>query len=223
MAIPSNACRAMAATECAAQLGIDAALHDAEDRLVGPSARRERSLRPSMRALHRVRHLGRRQSGIDELVERHRHVRAEQRLDLHRPLRREPLHRSVEVRGERHAVVVHAPQVGEAEHLEAAGVGEDRPVPAHEPMQTAEARDALRGRTQAEVVRVAEDHLRAGGTQVAGREGLHRRLGADRHELRRVDRPVRRHEPAEPGTAHGAVGRAVNVTGAIGGGYAPPE
>ena len=58
-------------------------------------------------------------------------------------------------------------------------------------MQPAEARDPLGGRAQVEVVGVAEDHLGTRGLQVGGRQRLDRGLGADRHELGRLDRPVR--------------------------------
>ena len=111
--------------------------------------------------------------------------------------------RAVEVRGEGDAVVVDSAKVRQREDLEAAGVGQDRSVPAHEPMQPAEAGDALGGRAQAQVIRVAEDHLRTGGAQVAGRQRLHRRLGPDRHELGRVDRAVGGRDPAEAGATDG--------------------
>ena len=101
------------------------------------------------------------------------------------------------MRGEGDPVVVDLPQMRQREDLEAAGVGQDRSVPAHEPMQSPEARDPLGGRPQAQVIGVAEDHLRTGGVQIAGRQRLHRRLGPDGHELRRVDRSVGGREPAE--------------------------
>ena len=106
---------------------------------------------------------------------------------------------SVEVRGERDPVIIDASQVGQAEDLEPAGVGQDRPIPGHEPMEAAQSSDALRGRAQVEVIRVSEDHLRTGGVQVAGRQGLHSRLGADGHEVGRQDRAVRRVDATQPG------------------------
>ena len=44
---------------------------------------------------------------------------------------------------EAHPLLAHLPQVGEAHHLIAAAVGQDRPVPAHEGVQAAEPRDPL--------------------------------------------------------------------------------
>jgi hypothetical protein len=153
-----------------------------------------------MRALHRLRDLGLRLPGIHQLVERHGHVRAEQRLDLHGTLRREPMRRAVEVGGEGDTVVIDSSQIRQREDLEPARIGQDRPVPAHEPMQPAEPRDPFRRRPQVEVVGVPQDHLRAGGVQVARSQRLHRGLGADRHELGRVNRAVRCDNAPQPGS-----------------------
>jgi hypothetical protein len=46
----------------------------------------------------------------------------------------------------------------EAEHLVAAGVGQDRPVPAHHAVQAAERAHGLLARAQVQVVRVREQH-----------------------------------------------------------------
>ena len=84
-------------------------------------------------------------------------------------LRREPVDRPVEVRAEGHAVLVDDPQVAERHDLEAAGVGQDRPVPVHEPVQAAEPLDALVAGPQVQVVGVAEDDRRAGVAEVVRR------------------------------------------------------
>ena len=65
---------------------------------------------------------------------------------LHLVLRagREVDHRPVDVALERDAVVVGDPvDVGQREDLEPAGVGQDRPGPAHEAVQVAEVGDDL--------------------------------------------------------------------------------
>ena len=49
----------------------------------------------------------------------------------------------------------------EAEHLEAARIGEDRSVPAHEAVQPAVRGDHVESRPQPQVERVAEHDLRA--------------------------------------------------------------
>ena len=63
---------------------------------------------------------------------------------------------------ERDAVVVDGGErVAEREDLEAARVGQDRPVPAHEPVQPAELGDQLVAGPEVQVVGVAEQDLRA--------------------------------------------------------------
>ena len=65
-------------------------------------------------------------------------------------------------RAERDAVVVDArDRVAQREDLVAAGVGEDRPVPAHERVQAAELGDHVLAGTEMEVVRVAEQDRRS--------------------------------------------------------------
>ena len=53
-------------------------------------------------------------------------------------------------------------RAGEAEHLVSAAVGQDRAVPADEPVQPAAPRDELFAGTQVQVIGVAEDDSRAG-------------------------------------------------------------
>ena len=114
--------------------------------------------------------------------------------------------RAVEVGAERDAVVVDRAEVAQADHLVAARVGQDRPVPGHELVQAAEPFDALVARAQVEVVGVAQDDLGADLVQVVGIERLDRGVGADRHEHRRLDVAVRRRQVAQAG-ARGAVVR----------------
>ena len=97
-----------------------------------PGVGRERPLRPAMGAAHRVLDDGARRAREHRLVEGDRDVRPERLLDRDRVLRREPVDRPVEVALERDPVVVDHPQVAQGHDLEAARVGEDRPVPAHE-------------------------------------------------------------------------------------------
>ncbi len=76
--------------------------------------------------------------------------------------------RPVEVRAERHALLVDDPQVPEGHDLEATRVGEDRPVPAHEPMQATEPLDALMAGSQVQVVGVREDDRGADVVEIVG-------------------------------------------------------
>ena len=94
--------------------------------------------RPLRRALHgagRALVIG----GIfDALVEHHGNVRTERLLNLNRFFRRKKMFGAVQVRAENHAFVRDFPQIGEAEHLKAARIGEDRSRPGHEAMQAAQ-------------------------------------------------------------------------------------
>ncbi len=74
---------------------------------------------------------------------------------------RQEVQRAVEVRAELRAVLADPPHRREAEDLVAAAVGQDRAVPADEPVQAAAARDQPVARPQVEVVGVAEDDLGA--------------------------------------------------------------
>ena len=89
----------------------------------------------------------------------------------------------------------------EAPHLEAARVGEDRPLPAHEAVQAAVRGDHLEARAQPQVEGVAEHDLRADLDELRGRHRLDRAVGADRHEHRRLDGAVGEREPTAPGRA----------------------
>ena len=177
------------------QREVRSALHNAEQRL----ARRakaleggERALRPAQRQLHRAFDFRRLSRQLEAFVELHLDVGAELALNLDRPLGREHVARAVEVRLELGSLLGDAADLGEAHDLEPARVGEDRPVPAHEPVQPAEAGDALRARAQHQVIGVGENDVGAGGLHLLGIEGLHGRDRADRHECRRAHDPARR-------------------------------
>jgi hypothetical protein len=142
----------------------------------------------------------------DRLVEGDRDVRPERLLDADRDLWREPVERPVEVAAERHAVVVDDPQVAERDDLEAARVGQDRPVPGHELVEAAETGDPLVAGSKVEVVRVRQDDRRAGRGDVVRVERLDGRVRADRHELGRLDDAMRQREATDSG-AGGSVSR----------------
>ena len=151
------------AARCRAAARIVAALHDAEQRApVGAPRTRACSAPPSAATgACRARSRARRRQ-LHAFVELHRDVGAEQRLDLDRALGRELDRRAVEVRAEGHALVLDLAQLRQRHHLEAAGIGEDRPRPVHEPMQAAERRDALGAGPQHQVIGVGEHDVGAG-------------------------------------------------------------
>ena len=124
--------------------------------------------------------------------------RPKQALDLDRPLRRQHVLRPVDVRLERAALLRDLADLRQAHHLEAAAIGQDRAVPAHELMQATEPRDALRAGPQHQVIGIAEQDVGAGFLHLLGIERLHRRHRADRHERGRADDAARRHDLPEP-------------------------
>ena len=115
-----------------AEVEVQPALHDGELRLVGSRVVPLAALGPQDRSRDRGPHLRRVGVGRRALVEYHRDVRAEVLLNLDGSFGREFERGAVDVASELRPVVgdLHLPR--EAEHLEPAGVGEDRAVPVHE-------------------------------------------------------------------------------------------
>ena len=72
----------------------------------------------------------------------------------------EAVERAVEVRLERHAVGVDLARVAQAEHLEAAAVGQNGAIPGHEAVQPAQVADSLVARAKVEVVGVGQHQRR---------------------------------------------------------------
>ena len=173
--------------------------------------------RPARGAVHGGLELRQRQRARSALVERHDDVGAELLLDAHRERGREHVARAVVHRAELDALVAHHARALEAEHLEPAGVGEDRPVPAHEPVQAAVRGDDVRARAEVQVVGVAEDDLRAELPQLARLHRLDGRLGADRHEAGRLDHAVRRHQTSGAGGSVARLHGELEALGAHGG------
>jgi hypothetical protein len=85
----------------------------------------------------------------------------------------------------------------EAHHLEAARVGQDRPVPVHEPVQAAEASPPARRRGAASGGRCCRAGCRRRSRARSRAASPSRGRGADRHEGRRADVAARR--PDHPG------------------------
>ena len=72
------------------------------------------------------------------------------------------------MRLENDATLVELAQLGEAHHLETAGIGKDRMRPVHEPMQAAELGDTLGARRQHQVIGVGEHDVGAERAHLAG-------------------------------------------------------
>ena len=81
-------------------------------------------------------------------VEHHQDVAAEGQLRVHGGFRREGVQVAVQVRLEDHALLGDFAQAAQAEHLEAARIGEDGVGPRHEAVQPAQLADQLVARPQ---------------------------------------------------------------------------
>jgi hypothetical protein len=195
-----------------AQIGVHAALHDAEQGVgvaqalelllgaLGPAAAHLHGLaRFGLGGLLAVGLVGR------ALVELHDDVRIQDRLDLHADLgRHEEL---VAVDG---ALEVHA-SFGDLAHgaqrpdLETARVGQDGLVPLLEAVQTAEGLHDVQARAHPQVEGVAQDDLRAHFFQAARHHALDGAIGAHGHEDGGLDLAVVQGHGA---TARGWSGRS---------------
>ena len=190
----------------AAEMRVNSALDDREERLRAAGIVRQLELSTSAQAPREpadaslARVARRRLVGLagNDVIELHDHVGAEVALDLHHDLGREETARAVDVGLELDALLVDVRSCVEREDLKSAGVGEDRAVPAHERVESAHLAHDLVAGPQVQVIRVREDHRRAHLDEIVGIERLHRRESADRHERRRLDRPVRRDKNAGP-------------------------
>ena len=67
----------------------------------------------------------------------------------------------------------------------------------HEAVQAAKLADALRARTQHQMIGVAKDDVRASSRHVFGKHGLHRGSRSDRHEGGGADLTARRFNETE--------------------------
>ena len=176
-----------------------------------------------MGALHRALRVLARDVKRGALVEHERDVGAEGGLDRHRALRREEPLAAVHVGAKANALLVdredragtvahrtpppldlvgHAP-VPHGEDLEPTRVGDDRPLPAHEPVQAAHLGDQLGTRGEQQVKRIPENQLVAERGDVAGLERLDRALGRQWHERRRAHLAVGQVQRAATGAGIG--------------------
>ena len=107
--------------------------------------------------------------------------------------------RSVYVALKVHAVVVHIADLGQRENLVAAGIGENRALPAHEVVEATELRHEIVPRPQVQVIGIGQHHLCAQRVDLLHDQALHGALGAHRHERGREYDPVRGFEYSRAG------------------------
>ena len=194
-----------------AQVLVHATLHDPVHQLVrrpvlGVPA--QAALEPAMRALHRARRVVALHVEGRALVEGQGDVRAQLGLHGHRGLGAHEALGAVEVGAKAHALLldrddhraraVAAPldllrhrAVAHREDLVAAGVGDDRPPPAHELVQAAHLGHELLARLDEQVERVAQHHVEAERGHLGRVQRLDRGRGGQRHEGRRAHVAVR--------------------------------
>ena len=140
----------------------------------------------------------------DALVELHRDVGADAvGLDLDRAFGRQDVFGAVDVAGEGDGLFLDLGDAGQGHDLEAAAVGQDRLVPAHEFVEAAQPLHPLGAGAQHQVVGVAQDDVGAGRLDLIDRHRLDRGGGADRHEGGGADVAARGLQDAGAGAAFG--------------------
>ena len=105
------------------------------------------------------------------LVKGHGDGRSQIRLDLHALLRSHEDLMSVDMGLEGDAFLSDLPEACQGEHLEAAGVREDRPVPVHELVEPAKSLDQLIPCPHMEMVGIGQLHLGADRLQIICGDG----------------------------------------------------
>ena len=138
-----------------AQVRVDAALDDAEEGLVGARMGGPAAYGPGVRAYERLRDVVPVQ-GVSAFVERHSDVGPQSFLDVDDAFGREAVGGAVDVAAKGDAVGVELAAVGEAEDLIAAGIGQDRSLPAHEAVQASRTFDQLVAGAEVEMVGIGQ-------------------------------------------------------------------
>ena len=103
-------------------------------------------------------------------IKSHRNIRAKIRLDLHAFLRPHKNPVPIQMRCKGHTLLPYFPQTGERKNLKATGIRQNRPIPAHEPMQAAQRTDYLITGAQMQMVGIGQLDLTAYFFQVEGAE-----------------------------------------------------
>ncbi len=193
-----------------AQVLVHAALDDAEQR-VGVGQALElvaRALGPAQAHAHRLGGFFMRGRAAVDLIRRafvelHHDVGVQRALDLHRDLGRQEELVAIDRRCERDAIFGNLAQIAQRKHLETAGIGQDRLVPADKAVQALVGVDHVQPGAQPQVEGVAQDDLRVDFIELQRRHRLDRAIGAHRHEDRRFDHAVVQRDAAAAGVAVG--------------------
>ena len=139
---------------------VRASLNDGEESLIGTSCGLDGNALPreSFAGSHR-RIRGSGAFAGRALVEHHGDVGTKILLNRDRTFGGQFEQSAVDVRAECNAGIGHVADLRQAENLKSAGVSQDRPIPAHELVQSAQFGNQLVAGPQGEVIRVAQDDL----------------------------------------------------------------
>ena len=173
----------------AAQLGIDATLHDGEECLAVTVFRfcfmktLPTAFHPAVRQVETLACVGKVSRSRGTFVESHHDVSADGALDVHHLLGREEMLAAVDVGAELATLFREFANAREGKHLKAAAVGEHGAVETVELMQAAGLFYNVQAGSQVEVIGVAEDNLRLDVvSEFAQVHAFHAAERAHRHE-----------------------------------------
>jgi hypothetical protein len=159
---------------------------------------RAKNIRQSLEAAVKVENLIKEQElvGINSMLEGQEKERKRIANELHDDLGQRL--NAVKMGLEVSALLPNLAPFSQAEDLKPAAVREDGQIPIDEFVQPARCADDVHARADVEMIRVAEDDLRAHLAQLARVNRLHAALRAHGHEHRRVHHSVGRGQSSEP-------------------------
>jgi hypothetical protein len=111
------------------------------------------------------------------------------------------LRSAVDMAAEGHPLLGQLAQFRKAHHLKPAGIGKDRALPVHEPVQPAQPVDPFCGRAKHQVIGVAQQDIGPGRPDAFGKHGLDGGRRAYGHEGGRANLAARRRYGAAAGLA----------------------
>src|SRR6266700_7616243 len=96
------------------------------------------------------------------------------------------------MRAKRHALFCYLAKIAQTENLEPARIGQNRPRPCHESVQSAKFANLLHTRTKIEVIRVSQKNFNTKLLQHSLRKTIDRRLSSHWHKDRSLDHTMER-------------------------------
>ena len=108
------------------------------------------------------------------------------------------MRRAIQMRAEFHTFIAHFAQLAEAENLEAAGIGEQGPLPGHEAVQTAQLAHLFGARPQIKMIGIGQQDLRVQLLQRFLWHAFDSGQRSHRHKHRSFDVAMRSGQPPCP-------------------------